>query len=69
MIEISIWAADVFGGALAQRGCSKSCNTRSDLLLHNFVLPGTVLCAVITGFVFSFIKWILFGVVLTILGC
>ena len=32
-------------------------------------LDVVVLCAVITGFVFSFIKWILFGVVLTILGC
>ena len=28
-----------------------------------------VLCAVITGFILGFIKWILFGVVLTILGC
>ena len=28
-----------------------------------------VFCAVITGFILSFIKWILFGVVLTILGC
>ena len=28
-----------------------------------------VLCAVITGFVLSFIKLILFGVFLTILGC